>query len=79
MAYEEYNRSLVYDSEYDAASRLIDPSIETGNVVLDEFFKTKFAPHTGSWIHEHPELDRIDELYRTIYVNHTETPYIERR
>ena len=34
---------------------------------MDKWFKNHFDPSTGQWIHKHPNLKRIDELYRSIF------------
>ena len=61
-AYEYESESLVSDAEYDKLSYLIDPNMDTGNKTLDRFFMREFAPHTGQWIHKHPEIDKIKAL-----------------
>ena len=61
-AYEYENESLISDAEYDKLSYLIDPNMVTGNKALDRFFKREFVPHTGQWIHKHPEIDKIKAL-----------------
>jgi hypothetical protein len=65
-AYEYEDDSLVSDAEYDKLSYMIQPSVGTGNKALDRFFKREFAPHTGQWIHKHPELDKLKAIYYTI-------------
>ena len=66
-AYEVKDTSLIDDHEYDKLSLEVDPTIETGNKKLDDFFKKEFDPSTGQWIHKHPELDKIAELYCKYY------------
>jgi len=56
------------DSEYDSLSLKVDTSIKTGNKKLDKFFKDNFDPSTGQWIHTHPELERIEQLYNKLFV-----------
>ena len=63
-AYEFMNESLIPDSEYDQLSREINPSISTGNKKMDKFFREKFEPDTGMWIRSHPEILRINQIYR---------------
>jgi len=63
-AYEIDNEPLVSDEEYDRECRLVDLSIETGR--LDEWFRANFQPDTGMWIHNHPELDRVENIYNLI-------------
>lgn len=57
--YEVLSISLVDDHTFDSECAKIRPEIGTGNEVLDEFFRTKFAAYTGSWIHKHPELQKL--------------------
>lgn len=65
--YEKYPRDCkVSDAKFDRTSRLIDLSIKTGNKLLDEFFETKFHPDTGQWVLEHPELYKLENLYRRL-------------
>lgn len=66
-AYEFENDSLVDDGKFDALAKTINPNIETGNKVLDQFFQTSFNPDTGQWIHQHPELEKIKSLYNRLY------------
>lgn len=70
-AYEFQSDSLVSDATFDAMCLEIDPSIKTGHKALDRFFVTKFHPDTGQWIHQHPELAKIAELYKTRYKGKT--------
>lgn len=51
------------DADFDAMSRLIDPKIDTGYPLLDEFFRKEFHPSTGMWIHKHPKLDDVAAHY----------------
>jgi hypothetical protein len=67
-AYEFEDSALVPDSEYDALARSIQPAMPTGNVTLDQFFRDHYSADTGQWIHNHPELDRIERLYRKYYI-----------
>jgi len=60
--YEVMNVSIMSDVEYDKLAQLIRPSLDTGRPNLDIFFRTQFSPHTGQWIHNHPELDKISEI-----------------
>lgn len=63
-AYEIANLPLVDDATFDAESLKIDPSIDTGNPVLDQFFREQFKPDTGMWIHQHPDLDKIASMFK---------------
>ena len=66
-AYEIKDRSIMSDENFDKECRKVDLSISTGNRKMDKWFKNHFAPSTGQWIHKHPNLKRIDELYRSIF------------
>ena len=70
-AYEVHDDSVMSDGEFDQQSLLVDTSVSTGNRKLDNFFKKNFDPSTGSWIHKHPEIDKIAELYRRYYLHAT--------
>lgn len=61
-AYEVENRPIVDDATYDREAALIRPEIDTGNAVLDAFFRTEFAPHTGAWVHQHPDKDKLPRI-----------------
>ena len=45
----------------------INPNEKTGNEKMDNFFKTQFEPCTGMWIRKHPEIKRLDYLYKKYY------------
>lgn len=62
-AYEFEHDSILTDGEFDAMSLLVDASVGTGAPDLDLFFMEEFDPSTGNWIHQHPELDRVQRLY----------------
>lgn len=63
-AYEYENNSIMSDAEYDILSKQIDVSISTGNQSLDQWWSENFTAYSGQWIHQHPNLERIKELYR---------------
>lgn len=62
-AYEFEAESMVSDADFDALALRVDTSVGTGHPVLDAWFRQHFQPHTGQWIHAHPELDGIREIY----------------
>lgn len=66
-AYEFLDRPIISDSEFDEECRKIDPSVDTGRPELDYFFRTEFHPDTGSWIHKHPELEKVAQTYERWY------------
>lgn len=66
-AYEFLNESVMSDTEFDKLSEEVDTSISTGNEELDTFFKESFDPCTGSWVHKHPEKDKLLSIYKLYY------------
>jgi hypothetical protein len=66
-AYEFRDEAIIPDAEFDKMCLEVDPSVNTGNKVMDNFFKTDFNPSTGQWIYRHPELHKIANLYRSYY------------
>lgn len=66
-SYEYENDSIISDGEYDQLSRKIKVDVLTDNLVMDEFFKTKFSPDTGMWIRDHPNLAGIKNIYFKIF------------
>lgn len=62
FAYEVKDNPLISDHDFDKLCLEIKPKIKT-NYLLDDFFLNEFDPCTGSWIHNHPELAKIEELY----------------
>lgn len=62
-AYEFEHDPLVDDATFDRECYLVNPSIDTGRANLDHFFRTGFEPHTGQWIHDHPELSKVRTMY----------------
>ena len=68
-AYEFEGDSIMTDHEYDELSLKINPNEKTGNDVMDKFFKTQFQPDTGMWIRSHPEIKKLEYLYKKYYKN----------
>lgn len=68
-AYEFDNTSIMSDADFDQLALQIDPQVSTGHAVMDQFFRTQFQPDTGQWIHKHPELERVKQLYLRVYKN----------
>lgn len=66
-AYEIKSTSIMSDAEFDDLCMRINTQIRTGNVKMDNWFATQFSPHTGQWIHSHPELTKIARLYEAHY------------
>jgi hypothetical protein len=68
-AYEVKNDSIMSDADFDEQCKLVDVLKSTGNKKIDNFFRNHFDASTGQWIHKHPEIDKISELYRKYYSN----------
>jgi hypothetical protein len=72
-AYEFRDTSIISDAEYDKLSLEVDLSVDTRRPDLDKFWRENFSPSTGQWIHKHPELDRLSQLY-DLFHNKSLTP-----
>lgn len=66
-AYEFEAESIMTDQQFDDLANSINPSVETGNDLLDEFFRTEFVTFSGVWIHSHPEIEKLRHLYHKYY------------
>lgn len=66
LAYERYQHSFVSDAKYDEMSLKVDLSIATDRPDLDEWFKENFSVHTGQWVLDHPEFQRLDVLVQQL-------------
>lgn len=67
FAYEIVGESIMTDAEFDRLALSIRPQITTGRINLDAFFLGRFSPNTGMWIHQHPELAKVRDLYYRRY------------
>jgi hypothetical protein len=68
-AYEFESDSIMSDGDFDSLAQSINIQISTKNDLLDNFFQEKFSTHTGQWVHDHPELDKLKKKYDTHYRN----------
>ena len=66
-AYEKVNEPIMNDNEFDNLSKLINTKIRTGKRKLDKFFRDNFEPDSGIWINKHPELYKIEYIYKKYY------------
>ena len=66
-AYEFDSNSIMSDADFDSLSKTINTDTDTGHSVLDQFFRTEFHTDTGQWIHKHPELEKVKQLYLKFY------------
>ncbi len=67
-AYENSLRPIMSDQAYDELSKLIRPTLATGNPRLDHFFRRHFSPDTGLWIHRHPDPAGLQDIYYRYYL-----------
>lgn len=61
-AYEIDANPIMDDGEYDKLASEVDVSIDTRRSDLDLWFRKEFSPHTGQWIWNHPDLEKIAAL-----------------
>lgn len=66
-AYEFKDAEIISDAEFDKMCLEVNVKVDTGNKIMDGFFKKHFDSSTGQWIHKHPELDKIAQLYERFY------------
>ena len=66
-AYEFKDSQIITDAEFDKMCKQVDVNIDTGNKKMDSYFKKSFDPSTGQWIHKHPELNKVAQLYERFY------------
>lgn len=66
-AYEFEDHSIVTDTVFDVESYQVNLNIETDRLDLDYWFRANFQPCTGMWIHKHPDLSRVKELYERFF------------
>ena len=62
-AYELEDDSIVSDAVFDETCRQIDVSMDTDRPDLDLWFTMNFNPSTGMWVHNHPDLPKLREIY----------------
>lgn len=76
-AYEIANKPIMSDAEWDHMASQVNRWMGTCHPLLDEFFVTEFSPMTAMWIHRHPELGRIKQIFDRYYAatrSHWEQP-----
>lgn len=66
-AYEFHDSSIMTDAEFDELSSKVDVNVDTGNQEMDKFFRDHFDSSTGQWIWNHPELDKIEWIYKRYF------------
>jgi len=65
-AYEFKGRSIMTQFDYDELSDRIHPEANIGDET-DEFFRDQYLPYETNWIHWHPKLEQIEQLYKSLY------------
>lgn len=74
--YEIGEVEIMSDETFDRLCSEIDLSITTNRPDLDKWFKKHFSPNTGQWIHKHPDLPRIRNMFY-IMKRYGRIPYVE--
>lgn len=74
-AYEITDAPLVSDDRFDSEARASDPTITTGR--LDQWWRETFTPHSGQWIHHHPELPKVAALHQRLIYRPPQDAYLE--
>lgn len=65
-AYEVHSDPIVSDDVFDRVCEQVNLGIATDRPELDLWFRENFDPCTGSWVYNHPDLKRLEELYLLI-------------
>jgi hypothetical protein len=68
-SYENNHRPIMSDRDYDKLSLLVHSQINiaTGNHRMDRFFQRHFDPSTSLWIHRHPNIPALIDIYARYY------------
>lgn len=66
-AYEFRSHSIVPDYIFDVECRQINLRIDTGRPDLDYWFRACFDANTGMWVRNHPELEKLAQLYERLH------------
>jgi len=69
-AYEIKADPIMSDSDFDNLANEIEPDVDTYNPELDDFFAHDFRPHTGAWVHKHPDLAGLERIYNMLRSTH---------
>ncbi len=62
--YEIKNESAISDYVWDMLASKIDVNQSCGDAELDAWYKGNFSAHTGSWIHNYPQLEEFELHYK---------------
>lgn len=66
-AYEIATDPTMSDADFDELCLKINPDESTGRAEEDLFFLLDFAPHTGSWVHRHPDKAGLKMIFEKFY------------
>ena len=68
-AYEHRSTQIMTDTEFDQLCLKIDPSVDTGDKIMDKFFREEFGAHTGQWIWKYPKskTNRLFQIFEKHY------------
>lgn len=66
-AYEFKAHSIVPDHLFDTEALRINTRIDTGKPEHDFWWRAWFKPFTAMWIHNHPDLDKLEKVYEKHY------------
>lgn len=75
-AYEIMNQSIMSDEKYDKLCLKIDVQRSTGNNKMDKWFRKHFSPHTGMWVHKHPDQLGLKRIAK--FILRAQRPKLER-
>jgi hypothetical protein len=65
-AYEFESASLVSDAFFDSESKKVDLTITTTRPDMDAWWIMNFTPHSGMWVRNHPELEKLRSRYMAL-------------
>ena len=63
-SYEYLNHSIVSDQKFDEECEKINLEITTNRPDLDVWFKNNFQKHTGQWVRNHPEKQKLEFIIK---------------
>ncbi len=63
-AVECWDNPIMKPGDYDCLAENIHRELATGHNSLDRFFACEFTPLATDWVRDHPEIDKIEKLYK---------------
>lgn len=64
--YEFLSETIMSDTDFDAGCNLVDLKVSTSRPDLDKWWRENFDPSTGMWVCHHPEINKINDLYKRL-------------